>query len=308
MSKFMQGSKALFNGINSLWNKLTGAGTTNAEKEAMQFNANQAELDRQFQSAEAEKARQWQEDYYQQYQSPAAMMRQYEQAGLNPALMYGGATGSSTAPSTSVPTGASASSGAPVTEAGSLLSTIMQAVLAKSQINLNNANANNANASAGEHNMNVEWKPKLFESEISKNYATTSNLLAGVQLLNQQVQQIIKNMELTDVQIDKVIAETDNVRVDTAKKELEKEGVAINNKLIAQKILQSIAETRLTNAQTILTETNTTGISLDNFIKQIDARNADASGGRPVDSLYGLIDKGVTNIAKPLQDLWRMIF
>lgn len=304
----LQGSNALFGGIKSLWNKLTGSGVTNAQQATMDYNANQAALSRQFQSAEAEKARQWQEDYYQQYQSPSAMMRQYEQAGLNPALMYGGAGSPSTAPSTSVPSGSSASVGMPEDGVSSLLSTIMQAVLAKSEINLNNANARNANSSADEHDVNVVWKPKQFESEIAKNYASVDNLRAGVVQLQAQTQQIFKNIDLTDVQIDKVIADTDNVRVDTVKKELEKEGVVINNKLIAQRILQSMAETRLADVQAYLSKVNSDGVSIDNFIKGIDARNANSSGGRPVNSWAGLVDKGATILSKGLSDLWNFIF
>lgn len=50
-----------------------------------QFNANQnARMN-------AREARQWEEDMYNKYNSPAAMVRQYEEAGLNPALMYGNA-------------------------------------------------------------------------------------------------------------------------------------------------------------------------------------------------------------------------
>lgn len=39
----------------------------------------------------AREARQWEEDMYNKYNSPSAMVRQYEEAGLNPALMYGNA-------------------------------------------------------------------------------------------------------------------------------------------------------------------------------------------------------------------------
>lgn len=54
-----------------------------------------------------QKNNEYNEQMYNQYQSPAAMMRQYQDAGLNPALMYGGvdgngnAIGSSSAPDSS---------------------------------------------------------------------------------------------------------------------------------------------------------------------------------------------------------------
>lgn len=87
-------------------------GLTGAQKEANEFSASQAEIDRRFQSAEAEKARAWQEEQYLKYNSPSAQVHQYEAAGINPALMFGDpATPAST--QTSAPAGASAASVSP---------------------------------------------------------------------------------------------------------------------------------------------------------------------------------------------------
>lgn len=58
----------------------------------------------QFQSAEAEKARQWQEDFYKEFQSPSAMVEQYKAAGLNP-MAIAGKVGGNTPPSASSPSG-----------------------------------------------------------------------------------------------------------------------------------------------------------------------------------------------------------
>lgn len=63
---------------------LTGRHLTGAQKEANQFSAAQAQL-----------ARDWSEKMYNQYESPRAMIDQYKEAGLNPALMYGGTIGGS---------------------------------------------------------------------------------------------------------------------------------------------------------------------------------------------------------------------
>lgn len=85
---------------------------TGAQREANEFSSQQADLDRRFQSAEAEKARDWQENEYLKYNSPAAQVRQYQAAGINPALMFGDPA--TPAPSqTSVPAGASAASVTP---------------------------------------------------------------------------------------------------------------------------------------------------------------------------------------------------
>lgn len=59
-----------------------------------------------YQSQEAEKARQWQENYYKEYQSPSAMVEQYKDAGLNP-MSIAGKVGGSTPPSASSPSASS---------------------------------------------------------------------------------------------------------------------------------------------------------------------------------------------------------
>lgn len=66
--------------VDSLLNRYTGAGLTAAEMQANEFSA-----------SEAEKARVWNEEMYNKYESPSALMAQYKEAGLNPALMYEGA-------------------------------------------------------------------------------------------------------------------------------------------------------------------------------------------------------------------------
>lgn len=58
-----------------------------------------------FNAAEAQKARDWQENFYNKYSSIEAQLRQYESAGINPAAIFG-----SVSPS-SVPSGAQASAG-----------------------------------------------------------------------------------------------------------------------------------------------------------------------------------------------------
>jgi hypothetical protein len=89
----------------------TGTELSNAEKQANAFNAE-----------EAQKARDWEEAQYLKYESPKAMMDQYQQAGLNPALMYEGYSPSP--PSTDV----AASSVSPHSETP-IMSDMLQTVL-----------------------------------------------------------------------------------------------------------------------------------------------------------------------------------
>ena len=56
-----------------------GAAFSNTQLAEMQYNHDEAQIDRD-----------WNERMYNMYQSPEAQMRQYQEAGLNPALMYQG--------------------------------------------------------------------------------------------------------------------------------------------------------------------------------------------------------------------------
>lgn len=124
------------------------------QREQNAFNAQQADLNRQFQSREAEIARDWQEQQYNQYSSPSAMVRQYNEAGLNPALMYGSNLQSSTG-STSAPSGSSASGSTPSAFAADLTgiaSAFLGLAKLKQEIKESKSreNANNAAAYASE--------------------------------------------------------------------------------------------------------------------------------------------------------------
>lgn len=302
-------------GIASLWNKATGSDLTNAERQTMDWNAAQAQENRNFQSAEAEKARQWQEDYYQQYESPQARIRQYEEAGLNPALLYGSQLGSGNAPATSVPTGDSASVGLPSSGVDGLLSFIGQMMSMKSLINKNNADADNAAADAenkradtGLKTQQYEWNPKIWQSEINKNEASTKNLLAGVEQLQASTASIFKDIELKDSQIGEIIARTDNIKVDTAKKELERQGVEVNNRLLAAKILETYANTRLAKAKELLAGSEKDLTDKKAFRQQLENDDWQSSGGRPVDTFAGIIDKSANILGKGLSDLWDWLF
>lgn len=258
-------------GIASLWNKATGSDLTNAERQTMDWNAAQAQENRNFQSAEAEKARQWQEDYYQQYESPQARIRQYEEAGLNPALLYGSQVGSGNAPSTSVPAGDAASVGLPSSGAGDLLSFIGQMMSIKSMINNNNAGADAKRADAENKRADTElklqqkeWNPKLFQSEINKNEANAANLLAGVKVAEEQVNKLIADQNLISSQINLneqeaqlILQQCNKTAIEAANERLKSAGIKANNRLIAQQVYTEIAKTALTEAETYLTNAKT---------------------------------------------------
>lgn len=99
--------------FGNLFRKWSSSGLTGAEQEANAFSAYESQLNRQFQANQAQLARDWQEEMYNQYYSPAAQVNAYKQAGLNPALMYGRGASTPSMPSTSSPSGNAASSISP---------------------------------------------------------------------------------------------------------------------------------------------------------------------------------------------------
>ena len=296
--------------FGSLWNKVTGSGLTKAEQKTMDFNAQQAELNRQFQSAEAEEARQWQEDYYLKYESPQARIRQYEEAGLNPALLYGSNLGSGSPPSTSVPSGSVASVGFPSDGAG-LLNFIGQMLSIKSQISLNKAkatqamsDANKADAEASESKQRQDWNPKLWQSQLDTGVVNRDNLRAGIEKLKSEINLNASKVQLTDAQIKETLASVDNTVIDTAKKQLEIEGVRVNNNLLAAKVIEVQSQALLNEALTALNKSNTESVDIANFVANLDKDAANKLHGSMPKNIYDLVPKLANGMTIELRNLW----
>lgn len=320
--------KGIGKGISSLWNKATGSDLTNAERQTMDWNASQAAENRSFQSAEAEKARQWQEDYYNQYESPQARIRQYEDAGLNPALLYGQNIGSGTAPSTSLPAGDSASVGLPSSGAGDLLSFIGQMMSMKSLINKNNADADKASADAenkradtGLKNQQKEWNPRLFQSEIDKNEANAANLLAGVKVAEEQVNKLIADenliasqINLNEQQAQLILQQCNKTAIEAANERLKSSGIKSNNRLIAQQVLTEIARTSLTEAEEYLTNAkinetnaNTALVSQKAISESVEAAIREKYGISMKADGWSLAGRALRGASDAIDDLWNWI-
>lgn len=89
----------------------------------------QAELDRQFNAQEAQRARDFQEYLYQTYQSPEALRNQYVAAGLNPDLMMHGSFASPVSSSPTASHSGSSPGSSISSNIASGLSSTMQAVM-----------------------------------------------------------------------------------------------------------------------------------------------------------------------------------
>lgn len=113
MSNFLGSTVNTAGGIYNNERNIAEARRNREDNQA--FEAEQAQLNRDFQSKEAELAFEREVDFYEQYKSPQAQVQAYKEAGLNPALLAGG-IGATTSPSASAPSGAQghSSSSAPV--------------------------------------------------------------------------------------------------------------------------------------------------------------------------------------------------
>ena len=108
-------------------------------------------------------ARKWEEDMYNQYNSPSALVRQYNDAGINPALMFGQAT----------PAAPTDTSAAPVSEfqtgtVTEMLAQLMQLDLLDSEKRIKSASADKLEKEAVAQDIENKYRPQILEQSLKK--------------------------------------------------------------------------------------------------------------------------------------------
>lgn len=273
-----KGLGGLLKGVESLWNRITGRGQTNAERAAQDFSAQQAQINRDFQSAEAQKARQWQEDFYTQYQSPQAQVRQYQAAGLNPALMYGrGATPAASASTASNgPSGDTASGVIAPADPSSLLNLVFGMAKLPSEIDLLNAQADDFRASATGKDIENAYSPQILEQNLMKGEMDILNTQAAITtaqyqwaLMSSQEQLNLVKASLTEAEIKDVLASADLKEKQAATEVLKQANLEVTNELLAAQIATEKMKPAMIAAQTVLARNQGVSISLDNYQKEV---------------------------------------
>lgn len=150
-------------------------------------SANLNGRNRRWQSAEAEKAYQRQREFYKDFSSPSAMMRQYRTAGVNPNYaLQSGSLSSSPASVQQANTPQTYDVGEQITNGTSRFAQLVQnANLMQSQTNKNNAEANKVNLTTPK-----ELEKLGYDTETAKTIATyaASNQEMDLQLKNQELQ------------------------------------------------------------------------------------------------------------------------
>lgn len=183
------------------------------QEDSQAFNSAEAELNRQFQSKEAEAAFERQREFYDEYQSIGAQVRQYQEAGLNPALLAGGASVGST-PSSSAASGGAASS--PVASGGSASSSPISAAMSSlpeiamigkhlAEIANIKADTNLKDSIGNKTDIEASWIDRLNSQDIKQSEQIISESRSNCELNSQKVnesaqsvQESIKRMDVMD--------------------------------------------------------------------------------------------------------------
>lgn len=110
-----------------------------------------------------QEARQWQEDMYNKYNSPSALVRQYDEAGINPALMFGGQT-----PAAPTETQAAAVAPNPSGSLTDMLGQLMNLSLLSEERRLKKASADKLEAEKTAQDIENEFRPRILEQSIEK--------------------------------------------------------------------------------------------------------------------------------------------
>lgn len=267
---------------------------TGRDRDLMEFNASESSINRDFQSAEAQKARQFQEDVYTKYQSPQAQVRQFQDAGLNPALMYGrGVTPLSLSSASAGPSGSSASA-SPVGVSGveGLVSMLSNFAKLPSEVELMSAQSADLRASALGKQIHNAYSPQLLDQELQKGEMSVLNSRAALitaqfqwQLMDSQAQLNYVNSQLSDVQIDSVIAQTDKTKLEQVTELLRQQNIIADTelkgetrRLVAAQVVTEEMRPALLAAQTYLNNMEGDTFSLDNFQKGVENQLTKSTG------------------------------
>lgn len=295
-------------------------------RRALRYNKEQAELNRQFQKEQTEIARQWQEDFYNKYSSPQAQVRQYIDAGLNPALMFESGPSVGSVASTSTPSGSQASAPSQyMPDLSGILSTmeavgdfILRKDLTDAQIrnldsNTSKTKQETENLMTNNELMKADIHLKYVnadeaESRIEVNRATIREITSHIDNLDmdtlfkkssidevatridlnrRQSELILSQIGLNEKQLDEIGARIKNLIADTDNKKMQ------NGLLFLQKATEQ-AKSSLLEEQAETNRTERIGISYDNFVKYYETVNVETTGlakmpEGAVGSLYAIL-------------------
>lgn len=185
-----EGLGRFLNGVDNLWNRVTGAGLTGAEIEANRFS-----------SLEAEKAFDREVEFYEKYSSPKAQINSQIEAGVNPFGLSGTSSGpvaSSSSPSSVSPTGG--------TDMFGLVQTLLNFSLHKKEVDssiaLNRSVEAKNYAEAENTSKNTSWIDRLNTLKLDEMQSAIDNNRQSVNESIQRVQESISRVKVNDSTIE----------------------------------------------------------------------------------------------------------
>lgn len=249
-----------------------------AQDKEMAFNAEQAQLNRDYQTSERIAAQDWDEEMWNknnEYNSASAQVQRMLQAGINPNTAFGnGYTSAEAAAPTTTP-----QSGGAASYSSSMASSILSALTDQ---NLKMAQIDNLKANTESTQINTKFIGKRATAEIAKIYsdigindfnkdlqertfalfdkktrAECDVMMETLNKLRNENLEILKNLDLKDAEIQKIFSE-----------------IALNKKQ-GNKLDSEIA---LNNKQGNKLDAETRGQNIDNAIEQIVLEFSDATG------------------------------
>lgn len=198
-----------------------------------------------FSAAAVERERAWSEKMYNKYNSPAALVRQYQEAGINPALMFG----QSAIPAPTTSTAASAPDN-PFGDVVGMLGALMQLDMLDANKENVQADTRSKIASAAGQETENAFKPDLLRQSLEKGEL--------------DIQQAGLALQRTSEEISKIIAETSNIEADTDLKEAQRVLVFAQKALAEMQTEESYSRVGVNNAEVLLINQNRFAAEFDN--------------------------------------------
>lgn len=190
---------------------LTQAQNQRNQEKQNEFNASEAAKNRNFQAQQAQLARDYQTEFYETYQSPSAMVRQYQDAGINPVLTAGFSP--NTPPAASSPGGSAASAASPNYQSiSSMIEAIGSMAMLKANIDNTKSKTELNLAQAG-----------LASSQVSLNKLSEDEILQRTRLLISQTSNEDERKGLIAMQKMSEYWNYQNLEMDKLKKDWERE-------------------------------------------------------------------------------------
>lgn len=196
-----------FFGLGDLYNSLSGAGLTSAEIAQNEFNSQEAAKAREFNAEQAQLQRDWQTemDNTKVQRSVADM----QAAGVNPAMMMGGAGVTASTPSGAAASGPAASGSGGARNGAAGLSALMDVVFAKQRYDMNKAQINLINSEANKNKTESdfiatqkEWYPALSDGTLRKidNDIRVGSSAANLNDIKAAHENVLKSMSEIDLE------------------------------------------------------------------------------------------------------------